>query len=298
MHGRTKFSGWLAVAGMLAACGPTPEQEQQLAELPIVTSERDRLQGEIDRLNAEMQLIQTELANAVMIPAATTESGQQASAPAQVTQLVAHVTEMEGQLTAAEQRLRSVNATSATQQQRIAALETAIAEERTAMEGQRQRMSLLEASIAALEAETERQGEINIHLSQTLADVTDEANKVWYVVGTKEELLERGVIAEEGGSRVLFIFGKRGKTIVPSRTLDPSMFTSADKRTLSDIQLSFATLEEESAEEAKWTVVTPQSLSAVASPLDEQGRVLGDALSITNPEQFWANSRYLIVVRS
>jgi hypothetical protein len=78
------------------------------------------------------------------------------------------------------------------------------------------------------------------------------------------------------------------------------MFTPADKRTLSDIQLSFATMEEEGddEEEAKWTVVTPQNLSAVASPLDENGRVLGDALSITNPEQFWANSRYLIVVRS
>jgi hypothetical protein len=292
----------MAVAAMLAACGPTPEQEQQLAELPIVTSERDRLQGEVDRLNAEIQQVQTELSNAVMIPAATTESGQQASAPARVTQLVAHVTEMEEQLTAAEQRLRSVNATSATQQQQISQLETAIAEERVAMQGQRQRISQLEMSIANLEAETIRQGEVNIQLTQTVNELTDESNKVWYVVGTKEELLERGLITEEGGSRVLFIFGKRGKTIVPARTLDPSMFTAADKRTLSDIQLSFATMEEDGddsdEEQARWMVVTPQNLSAVASPLDDRGRVLGDALSITNPEQFWANSRYLIVVRS
>jgi len=215
-----------------------------------------------------------------------------------VTQLVAHVTEMEEQLSSAEQRLRSVNATSANQQRRIGELETAIAQEREAMEGQRQRMSTLEAAIASLEAETMRQGEINMQLTQTVEEMTDDANKVWYIVGTKEELLERGLIAEEGGSRVLFIFGKRGKTIVPSRNLDPSMFTPADKRTLSDIQLSFAMEEEGDAEEAKWTVVTPQNLAAVASPLDERGRVVGDALSIANPEQFWAASRYLIVVRS
>ena len=51
-------------------------------------------------------------------------------------------------------------------------------------------------------------------------------------------------------------------------------------------------------EDTKWTVVTPQDLSAVGSDLDDKGRVLGDELSIVDPERFWANSRYLIVVRS
>jgi len=296
MHGRMKFSGWIAVAGMLAACGPTPEQEQQLAELPVVVAERDRLQGEIDRLSAEISQIESELANAVMIPAPTTEQGGQPSAPAAVSQLVAHVTEMETQLTDAEQRLRAMNGTSATQRQRISELETAIAEERSALEGQRQRVSSLEASIASLEAETMRQGQINMQLTQTVEEMTDDANKVFYVVGTKDELLERGLIREEGGSRVLFIFGKRGKTIVPARTLDPAMFTSADLRTLNDIPLAWD--EGEAEEEVKWQVVTPQNLAAVGSPLDENGRVLGAELNIVNAEQFWANSRYLIVVRS
>jgi uncharacterized coiled-coil protein SlyX len=297
MYGRAKFTGWLAVAGMfMAACGPTPEQEQQLAELPTVVTERDRLQGEVDRLNATLQQIEAELAQATMItvPAPSAEGTAQPSAPAAVSQLVAHVGEMEEQLTAAEQRLRSVNATSATQVRRISELESAIAEERAAMEGQRQRVSSLEASIAALEAETARQGEVNQQLTQTVERMTDDANTVWYVVGTKDELLDRGVIREEGGSRVLFIFGKRGKTIVPSRTPDRSMFMTADLRTLSEIPLPV----EEQEEEAKWTVVTPQDLNAVASPLDDNGRVLGNALSITNPDQFWAGSRYLIVVKS
>ncbi len=293
MDSRSNVSGWLAVAAMfLAACGPNPDQQAQLAELPIVVSERDRLQGEVDRLGAVIEQIEGQLEGLTMIPAPGTESAAQPSAPAAVGQLVAHVGEMEEQLTAAETRLRSVSANSATQVQRIASLEAAIAEERAAMEGQRQRVSSLEASIAALEAETARQGEVNQQLTHTVERMTDDANTVWYVVGTKEELLERGIVREEGGSRVLFIFGKRGKTLVPSRTPDRSMFNAADLRTLSEIPLPA------DEEEAKWTVVTPQDLNVVASPIDEDGRVLGNALSIADPEQFWSTSRYLIVVKS
>jgi uncharacterized coiled-coil protein SlyX len=293
MDGRMTYSGWLAVAGLFAAaCGPTPEQQQQLAELPMVIAEKAQLQAEVDRLTAAMREIETELTNVTMIPAPTSEGGERASPPAAVGQLVAYVGEMEEQLTAAQTRLRSLNATSAGQVQRIAALEASIAEERAAMEGQRRRISSLEEAISGLEAETARQSEVNQQLERTVEEMTDDANTVWYVVGTKEELLDRGLIREEGGSRVLFIFGKRGQTLVPSRTLDPTLFTAADQRMLGSIPLPI------SEEEAKWTVVTPQDLSASGSPLDERGRVLGDVLSIADPLRFWANSRYLIVVRS
>jgi uncharacterized coiled-coil protein SlyX len=199
---------------------------------------------------------------------------------------------VEQELTAAGTRLRSLNATSATQVQRIQALEASIAEERAAMEGQRERIAALQTAITGLEEETARQGETNLRLVQTVDQMTDEANTVWYVVGTKEELLERGIVRQEGGSRVLFIFGKRGQTLVPSRDVDPSVFTTGDLRVVTSIPLPDAEVD------TKWTVVTPQDLSAAQSTLDDKGRVVGDALSIVDPARFWANSRYLIVVRS
>lgn len=296
MRGRMKSSSLLAVAGMfLAACGPNEEQLAQLAELPIVVADRDRLQGEVDMLSAQIDQVEAELANITVIPAPGTENAAGPSAPAAVGQLVAHVTEMESQLSEVETRLRAVNATSATQRQTITQLEAAIAEERAALDGQRQRVASLEQAITGLESEIARQGEVNTQLTQTVEEMTEDANTVWYVVGTKDELLERGIVSEEGGSRVLFIFGKRGKTLVPSRTPDRSMFTPADLRTLNEIPLP---IDEEEDDEPKWTVVTPQDLNAVASPLDEDGRVLGNALSIMDPQQFWSTSRYLIVVRS
>jgi hypothetical protein len=294
-------TGCLAFAGLLAACGPNEEQQAQLAELPNVMAERDRLQGEVERLTTEMNAVQTELERMTIIPAPNAQGAELQSAPdapARVSQLVAHASEVEEQLSAAQSRLRSVNATSATQVQRISELEASIAAERSAIEGQRERIASLEASIANLEAETVRQGEANLELTRTVENMTDDANKVWYIVGTKEELLERGVIREEGGSRVLFIFGKRGKTIVPSRNIDPAMFTDADRRTLNYIPLQGDEESQDEDEQAKWSVVTHQDLGAVGTPVDEDGRVVGDALSITDPERFWANGRYLIIVQA
>jgi hypothetical protein len=266
--------------------------EQQLAELPVVVAERDQLRGEVDQLTAQIGQIETQLASLTMIPAPTAEGGPGRSTPEAVGQLVAHVSEVEEQLTSAATRLRAVNATSTTQMQRIATLEASIAEERSAMEDQRQRVASLEAAISGLEAETVRQSEVNQQLERTVESLGDEANKVWYVVGTKDELLDRGIIREEGGSRVLFIFGKRGQTLVPARTVDPTMFTAGDLREMANIPLP------EGQAETKWKVVTPQDLTAVGSPLDDEGRVLGETLSITDPDRFWASSRYLIVVQS
>jgi cell division protein FtsB len=294
MRGRTKFSGWLIAGALLAACGPTVEEQAQLAELPVVTAEKERLQGEVQRLTAEISAIEAELANLSMVPAPASNESARPSTPETVGHLVAQVGEMETQLTAAETRLRSINATSATQRERITELEANIATERNALQDQMARVSSLEAAILGLEAETARQGEINHQLTQTVEDMTDDANKVWYVVGTKEELLDMGVIREEGGSRVLFIFGKRGKTIVPSREIDPTLFTAVDQRQVRVIPLD----DPEQEPDATWTVVTPQNLAAVGSPLDDRGRVVGDALNIVDPQSFWANSRYLIVVRS
>src|SRR5947199_8537513 len=67
-----------------------------------------------------------------------------------------------------------------------------------------------------------------------------EANTVYYIVGTKDELEQRGIVREEGGARFLFVLWKSGKTLVPSRNLDPTAFTPFDRRALSEIPLPAA----------------------------------------------------------
>ena len=131
----------------------------------------------------------------------------------------------------------------------------------------------------------------NIALRDTVATMGQRENTVYYIVGTKEELIERGVITPEGGSRFLFIFGKRGRVLAPARKLDPSQFTAINKRDVTEIPLPGA--------DGEYQIASRQNLEFLATPPDEKGKITGtETLRIASPEQFWTASRFLIVVRS
>src|SRR3989454_11609677 len=70
-----------------------------------------------------------------------------------------------------------------------------------------------------------------------VSDVCSSDLTVYYVVGTKDELEQKGIITEEGGARFLFVLWKSGKTLVPSRNLDPGVFTVADRRHFTELPL-------------------------------------------------------------
>src|SRR5439155_1119183 len=74
----------------------------------------------------------------------------------------------------------------------------------------------------------------------TLENMSTINNTVYYVVGTKDELEQKGVIQEEGGARFLFVLWKSGKTLVPARNLDPGAFTVADRRHFTELPLPAA----------------------------------------------------------
>lgn len=119
--------------------------------------------------------------------------------------------------------------------------------------------------------------------SDTITTMTNEDNKVYYVLGDKQTLIQQGVVREIGGSRALLI-ARIGKALAPARTLQPAQFQVADMRTLKEIPL-----------QGRYEVVTPQDLK-YAGGVDPKGRYVIDKLAINDP-QFWANSRYLILVK-
>ena len=57
-------------------------------------------------------------------------------------------------------------------------------------------------------------------LSDTVALLKEMNNTVYYIIGTKSDLLHKGIIMETGGSRFPLIFSKTGETIVPARELE------------------------------------------------------------------------------
>lgn len=120
-------------------------------------------------------------------------------------------------------------------------------------------------------------------LAGTVDTLTTERNMVFYVIGRKDDLVQRGIAIEEG-SKFLF-FG--GKSLQPARNLDASVFNQADMRELSLISLPDST--------KKYKIISRQNLAGLASP-PEDGKFRG-TVQISDPAMFWAPSKYLIIVQ-
>jgi len=159
-------------------------------------------------------------------------------------------------------------------------------------------------TIASLEALTKRQEEQVVALTQEVDSLhgantvlaqerdqereaarglRDTANTVYYVVGTKEQLVKAGVITEEGRKRFM-VFGSRG--LVPARKLNRAAFTRADMRQPLEIALPAAGQE--------FKVVSRHDPSLLDAPI-QNGKPAGK-LRVLDPEEFWASSHYLIIV--
>ncbi len=124
-------------------------------------------------------------------------------------------------------------------------------------------------------------------LNDTVRAMDVRENRVYYIIGPRRQLLNEGLVTEEGGSRGLLIV-KLGKTLVPARTLDESKFTLADRRETLTIPLPRA--------DRSYRIVSRHNVAFVeAAQKDKDGSFRGESIRITDPVQFWAPSRYLII---
>jgi uncharacterized coiled-coil protein SlyX len=276
----------------MASCGPSPETQQRIAELEQAAQEKDDLLIEIADLGKFISDVNAELADVSLAESGLqvmVESPMQASRESvlvKIQYLNNRVAESERKLAQSQRRVRALTLESDTLKSLLA--ETITSYERT-LENQR-------ATIVALNDRIELLQEQNVQLvasvdtlSTKLTTLKAETNTVYYTVGTKQELIDRGVVTKEGGARFLFIFGKRGETLVPSRELDPAEFTAIDKDQTTRITLPDSTSEYVIASRHPTDLVTAEEL--------DNGKIKGSFIQIEAPDQFWKNSKFLIVVQ-
>jgi len=102
-------------------------------------------------------------------------------------------------------------------------------------------------------------------------------NKAWYAFGTSKELITQGVLTKEGG------FIGIGKAAKLKDDFNKSYFTQLDITETNSIPLA--------SKKAK-LITTHSSNSYKLEGL--KGKI--EKLNITNPEEFWATSKYLVIV--
>lgn len=278
----------------VAACqrGPTPEQARELEQARAAVAERDTLLQEmaqtarfIGEITAELAKVQSrERLASAKIQSESPRTAQRDTLLWEVRDVVGRVQQGETRLREARRR---INALTATSDSLKAQLQATVTQLEQALAAHRETIAALNAQIEDLRTQTVQLTAKTVALTDTVSAMST----VYYVIGTKKELMQRGIVVEEGGSRVLFVFGKRGKTLQPARDLSPSEFTPIDSRSVTEIPLPDPS--------AEYRIASRQSPEYLATPPDEKGLLRGiTALRIAQPEKFWLPSKFLIIVKS
>jgi len=272
----------LAPAVLLAtACGPTPQVKARLASLDTVSAQKDSLIQELAVQAQTLSAVTSELAKVqvrnMRVSAESPAAAQRDSMVQKVRYLVTRVQDSESRLRSSARRIRSLTTLNDSLR---ATLENTVASLQETIDTQKQQIAELTATVDTLQVH-------NAALTDTLANMSVRENTVYYVIGTRDELKQKGLIVQEGGSRVLFVLWKTGQTLQPARELDPAQFTTFDKRQAS-IPLPYA--------DGVYRILSRQDTSSLGTKLDDHGRFSGADLQIATPGAFWRNSKFLIIM--
>ena len=267
------------------ACGTSAETERKLADLEQASAQRDSLLQEVavsarllNDVSTALQKVQVR-GRQIRVSSETPLLAQRDSMMQKLRYVVARVSETEARLNESQQRIKKLTNLSDSLR---STLDSTVTNLGAILESQKTTIVTLTEQVTRLETE-------NVALRDTVANVTERENTVYYIIGTKQQLKEKGIIVEEGGSRVLFVLWRTGSVLAPARELDPSQFTPINKRDVTHINLDAA---------AEYRIASRQDLEYLGTPRTEQGRITGaSSLEITAPEQFWRNSKFLIIVQ-
>jgi hypothetical protein len=269
----------------LAACGPSAESRQRIAELEAASVEKDSLLQEVTLATRMLSDVSAELAKVqvrgreLRIASESPRTAARDTMVQKIRYLVTRVNETDARLRESRRRIDGLTKVSDSLR---AALDSTMSNLQQVIESQR-------AEIAALTGQVGELQVANAQLSDSVTNLATLENTVFYVIGTKEDLVQRGIVVEEGGGRVLFFLWKTGRTLAPARDLDPSQFVAIDRRLTAEIPLPEPT--------ARYRIVSRHDLDYVATPQAEPGRFAGgQALQIAAPE-FWRTSKFLIIVQ-
>jgi len=273
---------WLPAVFLIAACqrGPSPETQARIEELTTASQERDRLLQDMAENSRLLSEITSEMSK-VQVPSralrgVSSESPLRASRDTMVHKIryiASRVVETEARLK--ESRKRIDDLTNVSDSLRRTLQQTA-----ANFEG------IVATQLATIDA---MQGTITA-LNDTLTQVAARANTVYYVIGTEAELLEKGYLVREGGSRVLFVLWKAGRTLQPARTLDPTGFRAIDRREITAIPLPDPN--------AEYRIASRQNLTQLVDPPGKNGWIHGvRAIEIKDSDRFWGPSKFLIIVQ-
>ena len=275
------------------------ELQKALAESRAAEAQKDTLLTEVLETTQFVSDLNSELAKARSIsitngaeergvPGAQQDREERKAALARIQQVITRLNESEAKLTATETRAKNARIRNARLLAQISTYKNTIEDLKTAAEQQRAETEAIiadqKSQIALLAGQVDTLGRERTTLRGSVATLINYKNTVYYAIGTKDELLKNGVVTREGSK--FLVFG--GTRLEPARDLNRSAFTAIDKTQTLSIALPRT--------DKKYRIVSRQSPSFLTGDVTPKGEVKG-VVEIVSPEDFWAPSKYLILVQ-
>ena len=278
----------LACLAILSACDKKPEQdvttEEQLQdatkqELAAAVADRDQLLSLVNEISSGMAEIKR-LENIL-----TVSTGVNGETPSQRAQIEADIAAIQQtlqqrreQLEQLERRLQQSTLNNKNLQQTVETLRAQIDSQSAEIENLRASLDDANRQIGELHSTVDSlhttvntvTGERDQAQAET-QELANEMNTCYYVVASKKELKEHKII-ESGFLR---------KTKIMRSDFDQSFFVTADRRTLHTIALH----------SNKANVLTNHPAGSYQI-VEQNGQKV---LKITNPDQFWSLTNYLVI---
>ncbi len=192
----------------------------------------------------------------------------------------------ETRLATSQRRLRALSQESDSLKVNLTGLQQTIDGLQATLEAQKNTIATMEAELTGAQQQVASLTEEKTVLNDTVSALTGRENTVYYAIGTKKDLEQKGVVTETGGTRFL-IFTRTGEVLKPVDHLNPTDFTAIDRRAVTRIEMPNP--------DKEYQLITDQNITASNIAPDSKRRIKG-ALEITNPEQFWAQSKFLILI--
>lgn len=291
---------------MLAACSQGSQVAQripadssqyfrtQVQEMTVVAAAKDSLVRDLAETTKLLSDINTEILKVStarkpvepVVGAEGVTTNERAAVLKRVQDLTTRLRANETRLASSQKRLKQLTGESDSLKRTLTDLQATIDGLQATLESQKNTIATLEADLTGTKQQVTALSEEKAVLTDTVSAITTRENTVYYVIGTRKELKERGIIVEEGGTRFL-IFTRTGEVLKPAPNLDPAAFTAIDRRNVTEIQLPNP--------DKEYQLVTNQAIAYSNIPADAKGRVKG-SLQITSPDRFWGQSRFLIMV--
>lgn len=278
-----------SLAAALASASAERDSLQGLVQ--GTSSEKDRALAQVveaskfaDEVDAELRQVRG-LSSKVGVNKSD-ESGKTEAAAAQK-DILDRLKQMRQRLNARQAQVRALLDTLKVQRADSTASATLLADLNARLEQRDKEIGAFQEEIRALRSQNEQLTAEKGVLTDTVKAMDVRENRVYYVVGSRRQLLADGVVTEEGGSRGLLIV-KLGKTLVPARTLDDARFTRADRREVLTIPLP--------RNDRAYKIVSRHDVGLIeVAKKEKDGSFRGESIRITDPSKFWTPSRYLII---